>query len=970
MTIDPTPEQLQIIETDKESIVTANPGTGKTTTLALKVIQLLENGINPDEILCITFTKKARDEMYDSIFEHVDSKHYSKVKNIHIHTFHSFAHEYLVDNGLISSVINDDNLLRFSIFSSLTKNGATHHLKNYIISDVVPNTANAIKYIKSFGITPEMIDAKKVSVVTEKIYSSSETESALEELKAFTKYLTYAYYEYEKTKKDSIDYTDMLIKFLDKYDQKKYEYVLVDEMQDMNEMESNIVKKVAQNIILVGDKKQAIFGFQGGSTKHVERFRGRCKSMELLENWRSTSEILDYAKQHYLRGVEIDEAEKSNLLNLKSTRGSGNKPIILETRNWLSNILQTIKDSPEKDIGVLARTNEQVSEISRYFDKHDIKHTSTSAKKDTVVAKIEIIKFLAGLLYDDMDKKIRAAWTIFSPYTLREADAFSTAQQKRAEQDNNNKLKELESWDVDLKFSDLDMLFKSVILPICISKGEEWFVAAVSIKENMEDYLDKNTPVLDEMFDYLAICEEPQVEPRSKNKSNDDYKDKKITVSSIHKAKGREFGMVIYIPKNVTKTSIYDKVKRTILQSLEINVQDEIKQEYMRQHFVALTRAKNELVVITDRRNIKEFIINDDDNDENIVNVVHDDADKDPEVYMSTTNSTDNMLAEAYSLFVQGRVKESQEALKKSVEGVWIENKIADYFKEMDRISYSKINTSPPDFMQNNIIGVNTYTAKSSSDFGTIFHDKIHKILKGDANAQNITIQDYDNIVDNYEGDAQGGDNRRISFKEKLEIAIKNAQSALDEIGAKYPGWQIHALEKKYDVPIKEMTEYDTVGGNIEELVFVGKIDAVFKHNAGYVIIDYKTSSKKDSNKTTSHNKQVTAYKRMLSRAENIPEDVIETYIIYPSVTGSINTGKIEYVISKTKRNVYSKFEEDLQKVLGWKQDYKKFIDDLLKDNKPAYKKDTSIVDKIKEKLMLLRSANQESENLQDVKDA
>ena len=62
-----TPEQQAIIDSKDSTIVVSNPGTGKTTTLALKVINLLENGISPEEILCITFTTKAKKEMFDKI---------------------------------------------------------------------------------------------------------------------------------------------------------------------------------------------------------------------------------------------------------------------------------------------------------------------------------------------------------------------------------------------------------------------------------------------------------------------------------------------------------------------------------------------------------------------------------------------------------------------------------------------------------------------------------------------------------------------------------------------------------------------------------------------------------------------------------------------------------------------------------------------------------------------------------------
>ena len=63
----PSEEQDEIIHSDRNTIVISNPGTGKTTTLSLKVMRLLENGVSPESILCITFTEKARKEMFGAI---------------------------------------------------------------------------------------------------------------------------------------------------------------------------------------------------------------------------------------------------------------------------------------------------------------------------------------------------------------------------------------------------------------------------------------------------------------------------------------------------------------------------------------------------------------------------------------------------------------------------------------------------------------------------------------------------------------------------------------------------------------------------------------------------------------------------------------------------------------------------------------------------------------------------------------
>jgi ATP-dependent exoDNAse (exonuclease V) beta subunit len=254
--IKPSKEQDEIIRSEKNTIVVSNPGTGKTTTLSLKVMKLLESGVKPENILCITFTDKAKKEMFDTIFEMAKGKFSeSDIMKLNIHTFHSFAYNYLVDSGLVTGDIVGNNVMRYSILGSFENNRAFNYSKDYIISDIVPKTENAIRYIKSFGITPDKIDVEKSQALLDGLYDEEKTSYSLDEMKAFLKYFVDAYKNYEASKQDAIDYSDMLLIFIKKFHGKKFQHVLVDEMQDMNELEVEIVQKVGKNLFLVGVEK-------------------------------------------------------------------------------------------------------------------------------------------------------------------------------------------------------------------------------------------------------------------------------------------------------------------------------------------------------------------------------------------------------------------------------------------------------------------------------------------------------------------------------------------------------------------------------------------------------------------------------------------------------------------------------------------------------------------------------------------
>ena len=209
----PSVEQQAIIDSKESTIVVSNPGTGKTTTLALKVIDLLENGVNPEEILCITFTTKAKKEMFDVIYSMAQGKFSdSEILKIRIHTFHGFTHDYLTEAGFISSDMIGNNFLRYSILESFIENKAFTYGKDYIISSFMPKTEQAIRYIKSFGITPDKIDEKKAANVIEEIFTPTKAYST-EDIKTFLTYFVEAYKNYEDSKNDAIDFSDLLLIF-------------------------------------------------------------------------------------------------------------------------------------------------------------------------------------------------------------------------------------------------------------------------------------------------------------------------------------------------------------------------------------------------------------------------------------------------------------------------------------------------------------------------------------------------------------------------------------------------------------------------------------------------------------------------------------------------------------------------------------------------------------------------------------
>ena len=890
--ITPSKEQKAILAVKKDTIVISNPGTGKTTTLAYKVLDLLDSHVKPENILCITFTEKAKKEMQDKLFEMAKGKYSeSIILKVNVSTFHGFANNYLINAGIISGEVVGNNLLRYSVFESFIENKAFHYSKDYIIVYLMSKIENAIRHMKSFGITPDKIDIKKTQQIIQKYYQQQTRTYTKEDLKTFVKYFVDAYKYYESRKGDKIDYSDMMLLFLDKHQGEKFEHVLVDEMQDMNELQAEIVEMVSKNLFLVGDSKQAIFGFQGGSIKNFQKFAKKCKPMLLSTNRRSTQEILDYSKTYFITHTEQKKKYKMELQNFNSS-DKGPLPKIFATKAPFGKTIELIKANPGKKIGVIARTNRQIVDISRYLDAKNIPYTATTSQATTRNARDDLITFIKGRLSDNLSEKVQAAFSVFSPFTMQQAFEFSNEAAKHGVKT----VPKLSSWKISLQKEDLNKVFSDVILPICVSKGPEWFATAVTVKEQIDEYFALENPTFEGLFDFIAIGEESYPD---RDQASD------VTLTTIHKAKGREFDVAIYIPSMVDpKASFIDTISWSVFKALGIDLEDEVAEESLRMDFVAMTRAREKLFIITEESYLGNF---------HLEKLSEFDTDSKEEEKL-TIASMNSRLSEAYSMFVAGKLKESQEFLK--TKETWIKDFIIEYFKNVDHFYWSAIKLSPYDFLMGNIIHMPHGT--TSTKFGLDVHDGLENILNG-----KTKLGDY---------------------KDDTLRAIKNGLKTLDNVKKNYTGFKLKATEMHVKVPMSDLTNYTKKDG----FYFSGKIDAVFEHKDGVVLVDWKTDRHKRYE--SEHKRQLAVYKKMYSKEKKISEDKIETCLIFVALRGGINTGAFgtDFVMGQ-RSGAYSTFDRHLQKILAWRAKPDEFLKELVQE--PNNTRNQALQGIIKDKL-------------------
>ena len=290
-------EQLEIINNIKgPMLVIAGAGSGKTRTIVYSVAKLLSSGIKPSQIMLVTFTNKAANEM----IKRVETLLGKRPKGIWAGTFHSIANRFirkyakmlgLKTNYTIMDETDAKTLMKLSIEKANIKE----------IEERFPNSKMA-KDILSYSINCN----KKIREVILWKYNQFDSENVILKLKEVFKI-----YKSKKAKDNLVDFDDLLIYWNQLLDEraiaqliaKNIKYVLVDEYQDTNYIQDEIIHKIVKynpehNIMAVGDDAQSIYAFRGANFQNILNFEKKnmnCKRFTITYNYRSVPEILNLA---------------------------------------------------------------------------------------------------------------------------------------------------------------------------------------------------------------------------------------------------------------------------------------------------------------------------------------------------------------------------------------------------------------------------------------------------------------------------------------------------------------------------------------------------------------------------------------------------------------------------------------------------------------------------------------------------
>ncbi|GAA7138737.1 ATP-dependent helicase [Helicobacter pylori] len=355
-TLQLNPEQLKAAKALKGyNLVIASAGTGKTSTIVGRILYLLDNGIKPEEILLLTFTNKASNEMIARV-----AKYFKLSSKIEAGTFHAVAYRYLKEHYPNLSLKQPKELKK--LLESIVDT------KNAIDDDKKPYTSQHLYALYSLytnALKQEDFSAWLSHKNPEHTPYAAFYENILEE------------FENTKKKHNYIDYNDLLLLFKQAMLERPspYKEVLCDEFQDTNPLQESILDAInPPSLFCVGDYDQSIYAFNGADISIISNFTQKYKNAQvftLTKNYRSSKEILDLANQVIQRNERI---YPKNLEVVKS--GHFNKPALL---NYNDNIAQCqdiakriVMRKNFKEVAVIFRNNASADQLEAALRSNNV----------------------------------------------------------------------------------------------------------------------------------------------------------------------------------------------------------------------------------------------------------------------------------------------------------------------------------------------------------------------------------------------------------------------------------------------------------------------------------------------------------------------------------------------------------------------------------------------------------------------
>lgn len=579
------------------ALVIAGAGTGKTRTLVYRMARLVEDGVKPESILLLTFTRKSAKEMMRRGAILLDGR----CEAVSGGTFHSFALTVL---KRYANTIGYDN--SFNVLDQTD------------IEDTINLLRTRMKLDKSKRRFPKKNTLQTIFSLTVNKKQTIE-EVVLENYPYFEEHIDgieKLFLDYQKYKKNYniMDYDDLLINLLKVINEKrevkdalnkKYKYVMVDEYQDTNALQHEIVLGLAgkyENVLAVGDDAQSIYSFRGAEYDNIIQFPKlfeECKIYKIEENYRSTQPILDVTNKI------IDDAQIKYEKELYTRNPGEEKPWIVtceDEKQQSEFIAQKILDLREngvelEDIAVLFRSGFLSFDLEIELNKSGIPYRKFGGMKFVETAHIKDMMSFFKIIYNPKDAvSWHRALLLLEGVGPRSAEKMIDYIQKgnfslkspklNFEPRGKKKINDLFDFlgDLNMKrmsIGDKASLVSEYYLPILKGKYDDWQKRRKDI--DMFIQISERYNGLEEFLNDMAL--EPPTESMV-DIEEEDNQEEYITLSTIHSAKGLEWRVVFVIwalDGRFPSTKAADNL-------------DQLEEE-RRLFYVACTRARDELII-------------------------------------------------------------------------------------------------------------------------------------------------------------------------------------------------------------------------------------------------------------------------------------------------------------------------------------------------------------------------------------
>lgn len=444
-------QQRAVSQIDGPVMVIAGPGTGKTQILAARIANILKNtDVNPENILCLTFTEAGSHAMRERLTRFIGPAAY----RIHIHTFHSFCFKVISENKDVYAYIS------YEPVSEIEK----HEIVREILDDLP--IAHPLKKIKGKKYSSghdllrlfDLMKKEEIEVNSIQKKSEEKLEEALEDpsnyyqrngtnfkkgdlkvreiedLKKRLEHLNAAAaliesYTQKLHEKERYDFNDMIswvIRMFEQYPEKllKYQeqlqYMLVDEFQDTNAAQYHIIRQLSSywddnpNLFVVGDDDQTIYRFQGAEISNIREFtykyRNFLQTVVLEQNYRSGQQILDTASrviEHNSQRMVNEEGVAGKKLRASNSEiiPKAELPRILaypndfsETVGIADNVEQLLKNGiNSSEIAIIYRKHKQADDLITHFRNIGLPYHLV--KQENILEFPLILQFLDVLNY-------------------------------------------------------------------------------------------------------------------------------------------------------------------------------------------------------------------------------------------------------------------------------------------------------------------------------------------------------------------------------------------------------------------------------------------------------------------------------------------------------------------------------------------------------------------------------------------